>query len=101
VLQQFLVKIDRVFSLIEEHRISTERILAFLTLLSKACKYICTTSQDEFSLHETSMLDNFDAAFRRFLSRKMLKDDDGAREELQSCEQFAGRSSVTCKHIIN
>ena len=92
VPQQLLSKIDHVFALIEKDSISKTRISTLLELLSKACKYSHSVSQEEFRLHEASVtaLDNSDAAFKRFLSSRMTEEEDQAKEELDSCEHFAG-----------
>ena len=103
ISQQLLSKIDHVLSLTERDNISTSKVSTLLNLLSKAYKYSCSVTQDLFSLHGASVkaLDNSDSSFKRFLSRRMTKDNNRAKEELMSCEQFAGRLTNTCKHIIN
>ena len=39
-------------------------------------------------------LDNCDAAFKRFVSKRLIKEEDQAKEELENCEHFAGMFST-------
>ena len=98
VPQQLLSKIDQVISLADQDTIPTAKVSTLLDILSKAYKYGRSVSQDMFSMHETSVraLDNCDAAFKRFLSRRMIKEEDQAKEELGSCERFAGELIMEC-----
>ena len=44
-------------------------------------------------MHETNvkaLLDNCDTAFKRYLSSRMVGEDNQVKEELESCELFAG-----------
>ena len=95
VPQQLLSKIDHVFSLVEKSDISIQRLSTLLELLSKACKYSQSVSQNGYSLREASVaaLNNCDAAFKRYLSSRMMEDEDQAKKELESCEHFAGELS--------
>ena len=94
VPQQLLSKIDHVITLTEKDGISTAKISALLELLSKAYKYGRSVSQDIFSLHEASVkaLDNCDAAFKTYLSSRMINDESQAKKEMESCENFAGEN---------
>ena len=53
-----------------------------------------------FSMHETSVraLDNCDAAFKRFLLKRIITEEDKAKEELESCERFAGETIHVVTH---
>ena len=65
----------------------------------KAYKYGRSVSQDRFTLQEDSVktLDDFDVAFKRFLSSKIIDEVERAREELGRCERLAGKLIVTHK----
>ena len=103
MLQQLLSKIDHAISLTEKEDISTTKLSALLELLSKAYSYSHSVSQKEFTLCGASVtaLDKCDAAFKRFASKKLLKEEDQVKEELENCEYFAGRFSTAYRHIIN
>ena len=90
--QQLLTKIDRIISLAEEGSIPTTKFSTLFELLSRAHQYSCSATQDKFSLSEASAaaLDNCDAAFKRFLLSRLAEEEDRAKEELESCEHFAG-----------
>ena len=90
--QGLITKIDRAISLAEKDSISTVQLAALVDLLNKAFKYSSSVSQERFSLHEASVtaLNNCDAALKRFLSSRLMKEEEQAKEELESCENFAG-----------
>ena len=96
MLQQLISKIDKVISLAGKDDIPTTNVSALLELLSKAYKYGHSVSQEGFTLCEASVkaLDNCDAAFKRFLSRRMIGEEEQAEEELESYELFAGGFST-------
>lgn len=100
VPHQLLSKINRIISLAEKDSISTAKVSSLLELLSKAYKYGRIVSHDKFILRETSVtaLDKCDAAFKRFLSSSIKGEEDQAKEELQSCERFAGKYSFSTYH---
>ena len=99
VLQQLLSKIDHAISLAEKDGILTTKLSALLELLSKAYSYSHSVSQKEFTSCGGSVtaLDNCDAAFKRFVRKMLTKEEDQAKEELENCEQFAGRFSTGYK----
>ena len=103
VLQQLLSKIDHAISLAEKDGIPTIKLSALLELLSKAYNYSHSVSQKEFTLCGASVtaLDNCDAAFKRFVSKRLMKEDDQAKEELVNCKHFVGWFPSGYKHIIN
>ena len=93
MLQQLLSKIDHAISLAEKDDIPTTKLSALLELLSKAYNYSHSVSQKEFTLCGASVtaLDNCDAAFKRFVAKSLMEEENQAKEELENCEHFAGR----------
>ena len=91
--QQLLAKIDHVISLAEKDSIPTAS--AVLDLLSKGYKYGHWVSQFWFGLGQTSKkaLDDFDTAFKRYLSNRMVEEEDQSKEELERCEHLAGETT--------
>ena len=79
--------------LAKEGNTGTYRAVSVLDTLSVAYNYGRSATQDQFKLQGASAesLDNFDAAFKRFLLNRMNTEVERAEEELANCKRCVGK----------
>ena len=88
--QQLLAKIDHIITLSEEDSIPTVRPSLILYTLNKSYQYGRLTCYNEVHMGEASVkaLGNFDTSFKKFLSSRMVGEEDRAMEELETCKRL-------------
>ena len=100
MLNEVLTKIDSVLSLsIDVPAVAS----SVLDSLQRAYTYLHEITQARLVLGETSRkaLDEFDAAFKRYLERKLNEEEEEqTSEELVKCEQLAGEETLMIMNYI-